>query len=346
MNERIERVLNHFEEWKIDLLIIDNPLDLFYLTGQEVSCGRLCIAKEGVTLYVDGRYFSAVKKSTPLTVALLTKETVYPEVAGRRVGFDSLFTTYETYEKLSTLNGLLTPIEGPIRSIRAIKEGSEIALLKEAARLGSEGYDFVLTQLKEGVTEEEVANELEIFWRRRGGERVAFAPHIAFGENSAYPHYHSGNTRLTRGDCVLIDIGVVRKRYHSDMTRVVFFGGVNERLKKIYQIVQLAHRQALLLCKPGTAIAALDHAARSLIEESGYGENFTHSLGHGVGLAIHEEPFVRKTREGVLQEGMVLTIEPGIYIEGLGGIRLEDTIVITSDGYENFTNRSMDLLVL
>lgn len=172
---------------------------------------------------------------------------------------------------------------------------------------------------------------------KKGGQGVAFEPIIAFGENSAIPHHRASETRLSQGMTVLIDIGVKWKGYHSDMTRTLFWGEPPEIMREIYDIVQEAQMRALTICKPGTLIGELDSAARDYITSKGYGEKFLHSLGHGVGLEIHEWPLIRK-REPYqslpLQAGMVITIEPGIYLSNIGGVRIEDTIVITPTGYE------------
>ncbi len=343
---RIEKVQHKLKEWKVDLLVVDNPLDLLYLTGQELSAGRLFIFETDAALYVDGRYYETCKKAASLPVFLHAKQSPFPTFVGQRIGFDATFTTYADFEKLACLKGERVPLISPVLHIRMVKEAEEVARLREAAVLGSKGYDYVRTLLKEGVTEEQVAIELELFWRRAGGERVAFSPHIAFGAHSAYPHYHVGPYSLKKGETVLIDIGVVLDHYHSDMTRVVFFGDPDPQLVEIYHIVRRAQEAALECCRPGIAISEVDCAARSLIEAEGYGGQFLHSTGHGVGLEIHELPWVRKEGEGVLEPGMVLTVEPGIYVPGLGGIRLEDTVVITPEGHENLTNRPTDFEIL
>lgn len=343
--KRIEKIQARLDEWEVDLIVIENPIDLFYLTNQDLSAGRLIVEKSNATLYVDGRYYESCKKNLTIPVVLHTQEKPIPTFERKRIGFDAHTTTFEDYEKLINLKGERIPLISPMQSVRAIKEPEEIILLKQAAELGSKGYDFVLSLLDVGISEEEVALELELFWRKAGGERLAFAPHIAFGENSAYPHYHSGKRRLKSGDIVLIDIGVVLNHYHSDMTRV-FFGikpPPSTKLIEIYRIVHEAQEKALEMCKPGIELAELDRVARAWIEAKGFGPQFLHSLGHGVGLEIHEAPVLRKNAIGRLEEGMVITIEPGIYLPGIGGVRLEDTILITRDGFENMTNRPIHI---
>ncbi len=260
------------------------------------------------------------------------------------MGFDAEYTTYDSFKSLLAFTEKLIPLKSPIRRIREIKEPDEIDKLRAAADLGSKGFDYVCTLLTEGISEEKIARELEFFWRKKGGEKLAFDPHIAFGAGTAQPHYHSSNRVLKKDEPVLIDIGVVVDHYYSDMTRVVFFGEPKPEIEKIYRIVFEAYSAALELCRPGTKIGDLDHAARGVIEQEGYQDYFPHSLGHGVGLEIHESPTLRSKGEDVergLEEGMVITIEPGIYLPGSFGVRLEDTIVITQEGYANITNRPL-----
>jgi Xaa-Pro aminopeptidase len=199
------------------------------------------------------------------------------------------------------------------------------------------------------MTESEAALELDFFWKKRGGQGFSFDPIIAFGANSSMPHYRAGITPLKKGDTVLIDIGVMVNNYHSDMTRTVFFGEPHPEMRKIYNIVREAQTRALDAVKPGVHAGELDKAARGYIEAEGYGPQFSHSLGHGVGLEIHEWPFLRNRvpmADIPIKEGMCLTVEPGIYIEGLGGVRIEDSIIVTQEGYRSLTNRPTELSVL
>lgn len=260
------------------------------------------------------------------------------------MGFDAENTSYQEYlewqKKMKPLGLSLLPLDNPIKLLRMIKDPEEILLLRQAAQLGCKGYDFVCSLLKEGVTEAELAVELEIFWKRQGAKGLAFEPIIAFGANGSMPHYRSGDTTLKNGMSVLIDIGVNDRHYHSDMTRVIFYGEPSPEIVKIHEIVVKAQQLAIDLCRPGTLIGELDKAARGYITEQGYGDYFTHSLGHGVGLEIHEAPWIRQASSWAkmpLQEGMVITIEPGIYLNGVGGVRVEDTLLITSSGHEILT---------
>lgn len=350
---RLERLRQLLASMPCDALLIEHPTHLFYLTGLELSAGKLLVTQQEACLIVDGRYFEKSSQQTLYPVQLLKDSILKELITGsdiHQLGFDKYQTTYHAYLTLSQLAVDLksksyaleiVPVDSVVQQLRLIKDSDEIACLRRAAQLGYEGFECVVSLLREGVSETELAFELEFFWKKRGASRLAFDSIIAFGPNSSMPHYRAGNTQLQLHTSVLIDIGVVLAHYHSDMTRVVFFGNPPPMIQEIYSIVEEAKARALTLCRPGTLVGELDHAAREWIASKGYNENFTHSLGHGVGLDIHEPPTIRETglySSMPLQPGMVITIEPGIYLPGIGGVRLEDTVLITDKGYENLTN--------
>ncbi len=349
MTFRIKKVQELLKRKNIQALIIDYPLDLFYLTGLEISLGCLLVTRSTFALFVDGRYFEMCHNHFPSNTYLAQdceKNSYFAKFlhSKPKIGFDAHATTYEQFLHLRrTLYGRksLIPLSSPIKHLRQIKENEEIVLLKESARLCAEGYDFLVSLFREGISEEEVALELEFFWKKKGGEKLAFNPIIAFGENSSKPHYRAGKRQLKKNDIILVDIGVVFHKYNSDMTRVIAFGKVDPELEKIYLIVNEAQKKALSVCAPGVSIKTVSAAALQTIASYGYERQYTHSLGHGVGLEIHEWPILKKvaTLDERLKPGMVITIEPGIYLPGKGGVRLEDAIVITEEGYENLTQR-------
>lgn len=350
--KRLEKLRTLLSTLPCDGLLIEHPTHLLYLTGLEFSAGKLLLSMEQACLIVDGRYFESASKQTLFPVLLLKDESLKDQIASfqiHKLGFDQLETTYHAFLGLNKLAEELKshsysleiiPVESAVQKLRLIKDEEEIACLKRAAKLGCEGYKFVVSALKEGISEEELAFELEFFWKKRGAKKLAFDSIIAFGPNSAMPHYRAGQATLKQNTSVLIDIGVVLSHYHSDMTRVIFFGTAPPLIQTIYSIVEEAKERALAICRPGTLVGDLDRAARSYIASKGYGDLFSHSLGHGLGLDIHEPPILRDSgpySSLPLQPGMAITIEPGIYLPGVGGVRLEDTILITNDGYENLT---------
>lgn len=359
--QRLEQLQQVLSDSACDALLIDDPTNLYYLTGLELSTGKLLVSAQGAILFVDNRYYESCRKKSPFPVRLIDQPSFEnqlstPEFAYiEELAFDSENTSYNNYEQLVKIGKTIEnkradescvkiiPLDAPLKIIRAVKDEHEIDLLRRAADLGSQGFDHVCSLLQEGVSELELATELEIFWKRRGGRKVAFDPIIAFGENSSMPHYRAGKTKLQKGQIILIDIGVELNHYHSDMTRIAFFGKPDPRMVEIHAIVQEAQQAALALCRPGATIRAIDAAGRDYITSKGYGKNFTHSLGHGVGLDIHEFPVIKKlpvTDTVTLEAGMVITIEPGIYLPGVGGVRIEDTILITPLGHDNLTKRS------
>ncbi|HRD56071.1 MAG TPA: Xaa-Pro peptidase family protein [Parachlamydiaceae bacterium] len=346
-----------------DALIVDDPVNLYYLTGLEMSSGKLLVTTRNSLLFADNRYYEMALAKSPYRVVLSDKEPLSQFLLAnelnfiKTIAFDSENSSYKAFLELDALfaklkeqssgrsNMKLLPLENPVKSLRMIKDEEEIALLKKAADLGSSGFDHICTLLKEGITEIEVAEELEFFWKKRNGKKMAFDPIIAFGANGSMPHYRSGNAALKKGDAVLIDIGVTFQHYQSDMTRMVFFGTPQEQISIIHPIVQRAQKLSLEICKPGTLIKDIDAKARDFIAEQGYGENFSHGIGHGVGLEVHELPTMRyqsALSSLKLKPGMVLTIEPGIYLPKIGGVRIEDTIVITEDGHESLTKRPQE----
>lgn len=348
---RIKQLQTILDAIPCESLLITYPIHLLYLTGIELSAGQLLVLPDAAYLIVDGRYSEICQQLSPCPVLKLEDFSFKNWLQLHQIhqlAFESDKTTYHAFLNLQKIGEelpsdypfSLLPLESPIQKMRMFKDAEEIAILREAARLGYEGYEFVVSQLKEGIAEQELALELEFFWKRKGAKKLAFDSIIAFGANSSMPHHRAGSTTLQMGMPVLIDIGVVWKHYHSDMTRVVFFGPPSSAMEKIYQVVEKAKQAALTLCRPGIPLKHLDQTARQVMIEEGYGDFFPHSLGHGLGLEIHEPPTIRSKgpfAEQLLEANQVITIEPGLYLPGLGGVRLEDTIVITQTGYENLT---------
>lgn len=324
--------------------LIEHPIDLFYLTGLELSAGSLLITKKSQHLFVDGRYFQVAKEKSPVPVSLTEKASFIEFLKQQKMNtlcFDSKQTSYERYSSLKQLlpKIALEGVPQMLSAQRAIKDAEEIEKMQKSAKLLWKGFLHIKKVMKPGITERELAAEFEIFCKRQGGEGLAFEPIIAFGANSAMPHYRAGNAKLKEGDLVLVDIGVVLDSYHSDMTRIIFFGKRDPELYRLYQIVRRAQKAALECCKEGKRVRDLDRAARKVMRDAGVEDLFVHSLGHGIGLETHEFPRIRDggiDQDVLLAAGMVITIEPGLYLPGKGGVRYEDTILITENGYQNF----------
>lgn len=316
--------------------IIEDSADLFYLTGLELSKGRLLVRKEDATLYVDGRYFAAAKQKAVCQVALWDE---FKQVKEQKIGFDSATMTYDAY---LVLQKTLPHVEwmamsAPVKHLRAVKDVNEIAALNKAQALTLRGIQRVKELFREGVTEEELAFEFEFFCRKEGASGLSFESIIAFGEHGAYPHYRTSKAPLKKGQMVLIDAGAIVDHYHGDMTRVFSFGAPDPRVMQFELLVRQVQRQAIEMVKPGVLLGALDQAVQDSFEKANVKQLYMHSLGHGIGLETHEYPRLRfdgEDRALRLEPGMVFTIEPGLYQPGLGGIRIEDMILVTNTGYK------------
>ncbi len=327
-------------------MLIENTADLLYLTGLNVSRGILAATKQESVLFVDGRYFAKASqkldRDTSYSVRLLEGNAVsdWLEAKGvKTLEFDGAYTSYDRY---SALKGQLKGTElkagsSLLKEMRVVKDNEEIEAIKKAANLTWRGFKFIEGILKEGISEEELAFEFECFVRKNGASGLSFDPIIAFGENSAYPHYRVGNALLKKNQIVLIDVGAVVNLYRGDLTRVVFFGEKDPQLSNMLEWTLQAQAKAIGMAKMGAKFGDLDKAARSVFAEHAVEEFFTHSLGHGIGLETHEFPSIRGTgpdKDVALEAGMVFTIEPGLYRPGLGGVRWEDMILVTKSGPE------------
>ena len=229
------------------------------------------------------------------------------------------------------------PRPNPVKQLRAVKEPKEIEALKKAAQLTLRGCEKVMENLREGVSEEELALEFELFCRKHGASGLSFEPIIAFGENGAYPHYRAGKSRLKKGQTVLIDVGAVVEQYHGDLTRIFHFGSPDPRIVHFATLVKEAQAQAIAHIKPGVKVGTLDQIVQDLFDKANVKPLYMHSLGHGIGLETHEFPRIRwngEDKDVALQTGMVFTIEPGLYQPGVGGVRMEDMVVVTETGCE------------
>jgi Xaa-Pro aminopeptidase len=318
-------------------LIIENPIDLYYLTGLTLSRGRLIITPQEARLYVDGRYISYAKEKAPCPVFLWTKETRF-EVKGP-LEFDSAWTTVAHLERLKAEFHSLTPKFCPLQKQRLIKDKEELQALRKAAAITWDAVQHLKTLFKKEIAEQDLATEFDYYVRKKGASGLSFDPIIAFGENSAYPHHRSSSSRLKKDQIILVDVGAIYDHYCGDMTRVFFFGTPNPELQKMYDLARSAAQAAAAQVRIGAPLGALDRAARDVLAKHSMEELFTHNLGHGIGLDCHESPSLRWDGEDKalpLAANMVFTIEPGLYQAGLGGVRYENTGVVTEQGFESF----------
>lgn len=317
----------------------DGP-NLRYLTGFTGSFGILALGEKPLFI-TDSRYTEQAGKEVVDLPVEEVKGRWLPWLAERlkalgvtKVGIGPHRTSLHVYQELGRLaSGIeFVPRAGMIEDLRRVKSENEIERIAAAARLTDEGLRWIVDRLAPGQRERDVALDLEIWYRRRGADAVAFDLIVASGPGSAMPHYRPGERMLARGDAVLFDVGVQVDGYCSDLTRVVALGPPSAEVRDVYRIVLAANRAGLGAVRSGRVGKDVDQAARDLIAKAGYGEQFGHGLGHGVGLEVHEGPGVSPVSEDTLAAGHVVTIEPGVYLPGRFGIRIEDLVAVTGDG--------------
>jgi Xaa-Pro aminopeptidase len=340
----LEKLRQSMREHEIQTLWVSNPANVRYLSNFSTpKDGKVLVTLEESFLITDDRYLvqSKLESKIPVKIARFEAvlEFVHEIVQGRPTGFEADDTSYKQFDELRSLNVPLRPVENLVDKLRAIKTLAELEKIREAARLNDLALKKVLPKIVPGAIEREIALDLEIEMRRAGADACAFEITVASGERSAMPHGGASGKVIGDNELVTIDMGAVFQGYLSDMTRTYAIGDPGEELKNIHRIVARAHQAALETVRAGVKAFDVDFAARDIITKAGYGEYFGHSVGHGVGLNIHEQPSVSfRSEENKLEAGMVITIEPGIYLPDKGGVRIEDLILVTEDGFEFLSN--------
>lgn len=325
----------------LDVLLLTAPADVRYLTGFTGSNGQVLLARgpDGDRLVTDERYTLRAATEAPGIALELTRDPV--DAVGRaapaRVGVDAEAVSWATAERwqarLERDDATLVAVPAPIAPLREVKDDAEIASLADACAITVAALEELLAdQLRPGVTEGQLASWLERRFVDLGAEQAAFDTIVASGPNAAVPHHAAGHRALRPGDVVVIDCGARVDGYHADCSRTVAVGHVDDQLAEVHAVVAAAQAAGRAAAVAGAAASDVDAAARGVIVDAGYGERFTHGTGHGVGLDIHERPAVARGSSATLRPGTTLTVEPGVYLPGLGGVRIEDTIVVTADG--------------
>jgi Xaa-Pro dipeptidase len=337
-----------FKKGKFDGFLIFNSANLIYLTGFS-GASALLIPKDGEsTVYVyNVNYEQAKAEGKAFRVELVKRnENLMAKIAKQASAFEIKrlvvdVLNIESWRALSKFLGgekMLTVDSGFLRELRKVKDENEIELMRKAAELTSEGMRVAREVVATGVKEYEVAAEIEYAMRKQGSYGTAFETIVASGSCSAYPHGGCSEREIRKGDLVVVDVGATYKFYRSDMTRIFVVGKPSEKQKKLYQIVKTAQEKAFEAMKANVKAKDVDAAARKVIADAGYDEFFVHSLGHGVGLEVHEPPTLSPESKEVLAAGNVVTVEPGIYLVGYGGVRIEDTVLVQRNGAEKLTN--------
>jgi Xaa-Pro aminopeptidase len=354
---RLQRVRQELQPNRLDALLVTHLPNVQYLCGFTGSSGALLIAPKDCLFFTDGRYSEQAGQEVEGASIQIIRESLLSGVGKRisrrsrqgRVGIEASYVTMaQRRALLKAIANRAKLIEAPpmIERLRMIKDSGEVARIRAACRLGVQLFERLLKVICPGATEGQVAGELEFGARKMGAEQMAFPTIIAGGRRSALPHGRASHEVLPRRGFVVCDFGVILTGYCSDMTRTVHLGRPQAEAQRGYEAVQDAQCAALETVKPGIAVSEVDHAARKLLKNKRLDKFFTHSTGHGLGLEIHESPRIAARQREILEPGMVVTIEPGIYLPGKWGVRIEDTVVVTKTGCEILTPCPKDLITV
>lgn len=353
---RLERLRSGLADRGLDALVVSMPENRLYLSGFSGSAGVLLITASKAYLITDFRYVDQAAAQAP-DFEVVKPETTAPAMLAKlldqeqvkRLGFEGNFLTVDEHATYQSTLGQreLVSATGLVEKLRLIKDASELAIMRKAAAIADQAWAQLIPMIKAGAVERDLAVELEYRMKKLGSEGNAFDFIVASGVRSALPHGRASDKVIESGDLVTFDFGAIYQGYASDMTRTVMVGEPTAKQREIYEIVLEAEKRGLAACRAGMTGKELDEVCRSFIREKGYGEAFGHGTGHGVGLNVHEGPSVSFRGEGqVLEPGMIVTIEPGIYLSGWGGVRIEDLVLVTENGCESFSQSPKDLLIL
>ncbi len=345
MNQRLRSLHSALKQRGLDALLVCWPANISYLTQSQSRDSYLLVSRKGNIYFTDSRYTEEAKKILKGNAKL--KEcngSVFKQIAQavlrlklKKVGMEERYLPFAEFAKIKEYakgNFDLIPTHGIIEDKRQVKDSQELEKLQEATRITALALEYIKRFLVPGAKEIEIVAELERFIRYQGARTSAFDIIVASGPNSSRPHHLSGERKFKDNEPVLIDLGVDYQGYKSDLTRVFFLGKMNVLARKVYDIVLKAQELAIKRIRPGAEMAEIDRVARAYIAKKGYAKNFTHNLGHGFGLEVHEDPRISANEAAAVKPGMTFTVEPGIYLPGKFGIRIEDMILVTSKGCE------------
>jgi Xaa-Pro aminopeptidase len=353
--QRRERLLRRLKTARLDALLVTSPVNVRYLTGFTGEDSYLLVGRRLAVLVSDSRFGMQISEECPDIDAHIRPRTktivdaVASVVGGAkltRLGFESESTSYGRWEALCAAVKPVSLVAQAnlVEGLRIIKEPSEVEEIREAIRQAERGFGLLRAALRLDMKESEAAHELEHAMRGFGARNASFEIIVAAGARAALPHARPGNATLGSSDFVLVDWGATNPGgYRSDLTRLIPTGTISPKLRKLYGVVLTAQRRGIEAVRPGIRAGAVDSAARRVITEAGFGKCFGHGLGHGIGLEIHEGPRVSQNSEIELKPGMVITIEPGVYVPGWGGIRIEDDVLVTRSGHEVLSSLPREL---
>ncbi|MDX8345602.1 Xaa-Pro peptidase family protein [Rossellomorea sp. YZS02] len=364
MKQRIEQLENWLKEEKIDAAFINSTENVFYLTNfhtdpHERLMGLFVFPEAEPFVVLPGMEVRQIKDAGWSHEVIgysdhenpweFIKEAIQSRsIPGSRVAFENEVVTYGRSQAFLNIFDApqIVNVEDKLNQMRLVKDEKEIEIMRRAAKMADFGVEVGVSALQEGVTEMEVLAKIEYELKKKGIREMSFSTMVLFGEKAGDPHGNPGERKLRAGDLVLFDLGVVLEGYTSDITRTVAYKSVSDKQKEIYDTVLKAELASLEASKPGNRIGDLDQIARDIITDAGYGDYFPHRIGHGLGINVHEFPSMSHLNDGILKEGMTYTIEPGIYVPEIGGVRIEDDVLITNDGYVTLTNYPKELQII
>lgn len=352
---RLNRLQQKLKENGLDAIMITNSINRSYISGFYGTAGYVIVMQNKAFLLTDFRYTQQAANQAQYFEVIQLEGNPFEKINllikdydVKTLGFEDKDITYYQYaqfkEKINA--DQLIPVKDLILNLRKIKDETEIEKMREAAKIADMAFSHILKMIKPGITEIEIALELEFFMKKKGAKSLSFDTIVVSGVRSSLPHGQPTHKTIEVGDLVTMDFGCVVDGYCSDMTRTIGIGSLNQKQKEIYHIVLEAQTKALALLRHGKTGKEIDKIARDIITSYGYKNYFGHGLGHGVGCEIHEDPRLSPVGEESLKPGMVVTVEPGIYIKGFGGVRIEDMVVITDDGVDNFVSSTKELLII
>ncbi len=355
---RVPKLRGGFADAGVDALLVTRLPNVAYLSGFTGSAGMLLVNRDDTVLVTDGRYAQQSREQLDGAGVTARIEIAATQAEQRdalriatkgtaRLGLEAHGVTWAQQRSFSEwLDGLdLVPTESCVEALRAVKEPGEVARIRAACGIADAALAAVLPTLHDGPTEREFARSLEWAMRERGAVRTSFETIVAAGPNGAKPHARPTDRVIGAGELVVIDFGCVVDGYCSDMTRTVSVGDPGDEARRVWDVVAESQRAGRAAVRAGVGCAAVDRASRAVIDDAGWGDTFAHGTGHGVGLEIHEAPRVSATADATLESGHVVTVEPGVYLPGVGGVRIEDTVVVTPDGAEALTEFPKSLVI-
>lgn len=351
---RLKQLREKMKEYQVDGLLIASPYNRRYVTDFTGTAGAALITETAAIFITDFRYVEQAKEQAKEFIVVKHEKQILAEIKQQinalgisRLGFEEEHVTYADYKQYEEAFAVeLVATKDLIESLRLFKTEKEIAILKQAAQIADQSFQHILSYIKPGVRELEIANELEYYMRKLGATSSSFDIIVASGVRSSLPHGVASEKKIAAGELVTLDYGALYKGYCSDITRTVAVGEINNELKEIYEVVLGAQERGTDQIKPGMTGKEADALTRDYISERGYGDYFGHSTGHGIGLEVHESPGLASSSDIVLEKNMVVTVEPGIYLPNIGGCRIEDDIVLTETGNERLTLATKELIQL